>query len=891
LFNKISRLLIIAIMLQFLCNANQASAEGGATAAPAGGAMGGGVGAAAMGAAPSASGTFGATTAPALSGNSGMVGNQPGNNAAMLQQSGVITTQSSITKLSGQPTQLQQGQAQQVQQPTSAPEQNALQKNVLATTGAEAVELSTLEQAMSTDAGEADKSTPQRPKFKPLQQFGYSFFRAGSDSFAPQTDLPVAPDYILGTGDRINLTVWGSMEGNYELEINRNGEVTLPKVGTIKLSGTRFQLLPQLLKGQLGKVFKDFNLNVTMGKLRQIKVYVVGEVKTPGDYSISSMSTLINALSTAGGPTRNGTLRSIAIRRNGILVDTVDLYEFFLKGDKSRDIRLQSGDTIFVPTIGAVAGITGNVRRPAIYELKQEKSLKELLALADGIIPTGYLQRLQISRVDAHQKKSVTDVNLDPGTNGSSIETIAATIEIKDMDMVKIFPIDSTLRGYVRLDGYVLRPGDYAIKAGMKLSDILSQDNLLPEYHQSIGRITRLMPPDYHPEMILFTPAKAVAKQNGYDLALHEFDIVQMYSRWEMEEMPTVRISGDVQKPGTYRLFQKMTVRDLVYSAGNVKLTAYLNNAELIRTIRNGERVSNTTTTIDLSKALAGDPQNNLLLEPFDEFSVRRIPNWAEETDRYVTLQGEFLFPGTYPIMRGERLSSIIRRAGGFSDKAYPRAAKFTRMTVKARQQQQMDEAIARLDEQISQQQASLATTASSPEDLAAAKAGLAGLQTTISKMKALKAEGRMLIRISNPDQLTGSADDVVLEGGDQLLIPQQPVTVSVLGKVFNPTNPLVRPGATTADYLSMSGGLSNDAESSEMYVLRADGSVESRQQDFWLTSLFGGGLMGKTLEAGDTIVVPPRIEKTAWLRDIKDITTVLSQIAITAGTVLLGLR
>lgn len=303
----------------------------------------------------------------------------------------------------------QQSPLQQSINPASAPvpgSQSTVSKSV--------PDPSAIEVAMLASGKESEKTSPQAFQYGKLQQFGYSFFRTGADPFAAMSDIPVGPDYVLGTGDRINLTVWGSIDGSYPLEVSREGEIVIPKVGPVKVAGVTFGQLPQLLSGQLSRIFRNFQLSITMGKLRMIKVYVVGEVNAPGDYTVSSMSTLLNALSSAGGPTRNGSLRTVAIRRDGRLVDTVDLYDFFLKGDKSRDIRLQPGDTVFVPSIGPVAGIVGNVRRPAIFELKNEKTLNDLLALADGIVPTGYLQRIQISRVDAYDKKRVTDVSLDP---------------------------------------------------------------------------------------------------------------------------------------------------------------------------------------------------------------------------------------------------------------------------------------------------------------------------------------------------------------------------------------------------------------------------------------------------------------------------------------------
>lgn len=772
---------------------------------------------------------------------------------------------------------------QQAMNPATATQ--AAQTPVSGTVSKGAPDLSAIEVAMLASGKDAEKGTPQTFQYGKLQQFGYSFFRAGVDQFAAMSDIPVGPDYLLGSGDRINLTLWGSIDGTYQLEINRSGEIVIPKVGPVKVAGVSFGQLPQLLSGQLSRIYRNFQLSVTMGKLRMIKVYVVGDVNTPGDYTISSMSTLLNALSAAGGPTRSGTLRSIAIKRDGKLVDTIDLYDFFLKGDKSRDIRLQPGDTVFVPSIGPVAGIAGNVRRPAIFELKSEKTLKDLLALADGIVPTGYLQRLQISRVDAYEKKSVTDVNLDPKTAGKDLDSLAAAILIKDMDLVKIFPIDNTLRGYVRLSGYVLRPGDYAVKPGMTLRDLLPPDNLLPEYHQSIGSLIRLTPPDFHPEMTLIHPANAAAGKAGFNPELREFDTVRIYSRWEMEEMPRVRISGDVQRPGEYRLLAGMTVRDLLYTAGNVKLTAFMKNAEIARMRRSGDSVTMTSLNIDLGRALDSDPKHNLLLEPFDELSVRRIPYWAEETDRYVTISGEVLFPGTYPIFKGERISDVIRRSGGFTDKAYLRGAKFTRRSVKELQQKRMDEIVSKTERDIVQKQATLASVATSKEELEATKAALDALQMNTRKLAALKAEGRVVIHLKQNQELKDSEYDLLLEGGDVFEVPPRPSVINVLGYVYNPSSFVYLSGHSAASYLDLSGGAVSEADKAEMYVLRADGSVFSRQQTYF------GGFLSSSLEPGDTLVVPQKIEKIAWMREIRDITQILANAAIVAGTVMLGLR
>lgn len=749
---------------------------------------------------------------------------------------------------------------------------------------AQPMEISPIEKALSGDLSALQTSRPQSLSAGLVTQFGYNFFRPDAVGFAAMTDVPVGPDYIIGVGDKIVLTLWGSIEGKYELEVNRNGEIALPKVGTVVVAGVSYMQLQHVIHSLLAKVFKDFELDVSIGKLRLIKVYMVGEVKNPGDYNINSLSTLINAISAAGGPTKNGSLRNIMIKRNGKLVEIVDLYDFFLKGDKSKDIRLQSGDAVYVPTIGHVVGIAGNVRRPSIYEIKDEKTLKDALTLAEGINPGGYLQRIQIYRIIAHEKKIVVDINLDPGKTGKSADVLLASIPIQDMDMIRIFPIDATLRGSVRLEGFVLRPGNYSLKPGMRIKDILPQDNLLPEYYQETGDITRLYPPDYHPEKLIFNPSKALTGDPVYNLELKEFDIVRIFSRWEMEEMPKVKISGEVQKPGEYRLYQKMTVRDLLIQAGNPKLTAYMKNADITRIKKSGESVTSYSININLEEALRDNPQDNIELQPFDELILRKIPNWSSETERYVILTGEFRFPGRYPIFKGERLSSVIERAGGFTDKAYLRAAKFTRVSVRELQQKRMDEAIVKTEQDVLQKKTEVASTAASKEELDATKAALEGLQRSIELLKTVKAEGRLVLRLSKLEKFKGGPYDVEVMGGDQLEVLQKPSSVNVLGEVYNPTSIIPIGDADVEFYLAKAGGPTKDAEEDDIYIVRVDGTVHSRQQISFFRSLFSFGFMSTIMGPGDTVVVPRRIERVAWMRDIKDITTILANIALTAG-------
>jgi len=755
-------------------------------------------------------------------------------------------------------------------------------------------EISPIERTMLAEEKVKESSLPQPYRVERLNQFGYNFFKPSAEGFSPLTDIPVGADYVVGPGDRIILNLWGSVEGTYELVVNRSGEVVLPRVGNIKVWGVSFGELPNVLKAGLSRLYKDFSLNVTMGKLRLMKVYVVGEVNAPGAYDLSALSTVINALSAAGGPLKSGSLRSIQVKRAGKVVETVDLYDFFLSGDKSRDIRLHPGDTIFVPVIGRVAGISGNVKRPAIYELRNETTLADLVGLAEGLLPTGYLQRIQLSRVDAHEKMLVADFSLDPKAEGKAPNEIMKTIRIQDWDLVKIFPIDRTLRDHIRLSGYVLRPGDYALKPGMRVSDLLLKDNLLPEFYRDVAEITRLQPPDYHPEKMYISPAAALSGDPAHNLELKEFDEVKIFSRWDMEEMPKVKINGEVLKPGEYRLLENMTVRDLVMEGGNLKISAYRKFAELSRLKRTGDEVSSYVVTINLEEALKGNPQENVALAPFDELSVRKIPRWVEEKERYVTLEGEVVFPGIYPIRKGEKLSSVLERAGGFTDKAYLGGAKFTRQSVRQTQQVRMAEVIARTEQELLKKQGELAALAASKEELEATKASLEGLQKGLEKLKEAKAEGRMVLHLSQMPGFANSEYNVELMGGDALYVPVTPNEVTVLGQVYNQTSLVYVKEKNASFYLGKAGGPTQDAEEDDMYIVRADGTVFSRHQSSigfkWnneTKSWYFGTFLSTQMQPGDTLVVPQQLERIAWMREIKDITSILANIALTAGIII----
>lgn len=750
---------------------------------------------------------------------------------------------------------------------------------------------SSLERSFATKTFTLQDKIEAEPFDRSLKQFGYDFFKNSLTAATPLDNVPVGSDYVLGPGDALRIDLWGSIQGRYDLVVDRNGEITIPRGGNIKVWGASLGQAKEMISKAVSHYYKGFELNVSLGRLRSIQVFIVGEVESPGTYSVTSTATIINALALAGGPSKSGSLRSVRLSRGGKLVQEIDLYDMFLSGDRSADIRLENGDTIFVPVIGPVAAVAGEVKRPAIFELKSTTTLGQLLAMAGGSSASGDMGRLQIERFDRKSGRIVTDLKFDdPATSG---------IEIMDRDMVKVFPVMQALRQVVTLQGNVTRAGEHQFRQGMKVSDLITTYSaLLPDAYMEAAQIHRMVPPDFHRETIVFNLGRMLAGDDKENIPLHEQDTVKVFPRAEMVEKPTVSLNGMVVNPGTYDHYPNMTIRDLVAAGGSLKRNAYMQKAELTSIIMVNGVARTERIDIDLAKAMAGDPAHNLALRPDDVFIVRGIQEWVDSSDRFISLKGEVQFPGIYSVSKGEKLSSLLTRAGGFTDKAYLKGVRFFRKSVQADQQKRMDETIQRAEQDILKKQGELASVAASREELEATKAALEGLQKSLEKLKTLKAEGRVVIALSDIEEFKDSPNDIEVMGGDTLEIPQRSSVVNVLGQVYNQTSFIHKPGEQLSFYLEKAGGATADADRNEMYIIRADGSVFSRQQSSFglkwdddTKSWTFGSFMSTALQPGDTLVVPQKIERTAWLREIKDITQILANVALTAGTILIGLK
>jgi protein involved in polysaccharide export with SLBB domain len=722
---------------------------------------------------------------------------------------------------------------------------------------------------------------------KELKQFGYDVFDVNVSTFAPIEDVPVGGDYVVGPGDTFVVTLWGRVNEQYRVMINRNGEVALPEIGMVRVSGMTFDAMESFLQDQFSRKHTDFRMAVTMGRLRSIRAFVVGEAKAPGSFTVSSLSTVINALFAAGGPSKNGSLRNIRLSRTGQERVIIDLYDFFLGGDKSKDLRLQDGDTIFIPLIGPVVGVAGNVKRPAIYELKEEKTLGEVLELAGGVTYAGWLQRVQIERVEEHERRIVADFDLTEAGVGAGREA-----PIKDGDLVNVFAVTPYQENVVYLEGHVLRPGKYEVHEGMKLSDIItSYKSLLPGANMEHAEIARLVEPDYHPVIIPVNLGRLLAGYSSEDVELKRYDTITVY-RWDEQGKKSVTVSGMVYRPGEYRYYDGMTVSELLEAAGGPEKNAYLKSAELTRRNITQTGMETQKIDIDLRRVLEKDPEHDLLLQDYDHLIVRSIPEL--EFDRFVEIQGEVMFPGRYPIIRGERLSSLIERAGGYTNRAYLKGAVFTRQSAKIVQRRRMDRLISEIEEAVLTSTDIAISGALDQETVETQQLSLKAKRELLAKLRAAQIDGRVVVRLSDVERLRGSRHDLELEKGDVLQIPETPGVVHVVGQVFNPTSILYDPSWSVEYYLTKVGGVKKEADEKQISVIRADGSVVSIAQkdhgkvswDSDVNAWNFGGFMSMKLNPGDTIVVPYKLDRFLALKTTKDIATTVFQLALAAGVV-----
>ncbi len=728
-----------------------------------------------------------------------------------------------------------------------------------------------------------------------LSQYGYKFFDKAVSTFTPVTDVPVGGDYRIGPGDEFTIHVWGKAELSYDAVVSREGAIFLPRLGNLNVSGLSFDELKGFLYRKFRDYYPDFKLGITMGRLRTIDVFLVGEARYPGTYSISSLSTVISALSGAGGPSKSGSLRNIRVMRNGELKSTLDLYDFFVHGKTKDDVRLRAGDTILIPVLGPVAGVAGAVRRPAIYEMKGSQTIKELIDLAGGVLHSGQLQNVVIERIEGHRRRVVKSFNLDPANESADLNMC-----LKDGDVIKIYPVHEGIRQVVYLEGHVKYPREYELKADIRLSSLISSyDDLLPEAFMRHAEIIRSAKPDLHKEIIPFDLGGLLAGDPSQDMLLQDLDRVKVYPAWEKEAFPEVHINGAVRSPGTYRLFKGMTTKDLIFQADNLQNRAFDEKATLTRIIPGPEGADTIKLDFSPKKALMGLSPDNMVLEKDDTVIIREMPKYGEALGRKIVLEGAVLFPGEYTFVEGNRLSSIIEKAGGLTEDAYPFGAKFYRKSAQEIQEERLMDYVSKLEEDLLTMTARASEAAVDKDEAAIYQQVVESKKMLLEKLKGSRPTGRMVIDLQEAMAISSSEHNLKLRAGDRLFVPKKSVLVNVIGEVFNPTALLAVRDENVAHYLAQVGGPTRDADDDQVYLVKANGSVMSKSQEGFLGLASWdtgnqrwtmGGFDSVTVHPGDTIIVPKKLERYPWLRITKDITQTLYQIAASAGVIIAAL-
>jgi polysaccharide export outer membrane protein len=509
---------------------------------------------------------------------------------------------------------------------------------------------------------------------KPPERFGVDILTSGTrDSNAIPMDLPVGPDYVVGPGDSLAIDLWGGVSQRLQRTVDREGRILLPEYGPILVSGKTLgdvQLtIQQLLRTQL----RDISTDVSLSRLRTVRVYVVGEVAIPGAYDLSSLSSPLNALVAAGGLTDHGSLRSIKHYRGKQLIEVVDAYDLLLRGVGPDQMRLESGDSLLVPPVGPQVTIEGMVRRPAIYELHGNTSLEEALDLAGGVLPAAALKKVQVERLVAHENRTMFSLDLSAKENAGNAEAQLRNFQIQDGDRIHIFPIAPYNEQAIYLEGHVLRPGRYSYKDGMTVVDLVaSYSDLLPEPSGKYAEIIRLNPPDFRPSVESFDLAACFSNPAGAP-KLKPLDTVRIFSKYDFEPAPHVWVDGEVRSPGEYTTSGQVRFRDAVYLAGGVTTDAAMDSAQIFRSGSDGtEKILN----VNLREALAGNATDNLMLQPHDRVVVHRSATRVEPPAVYV--KGDVANPGRYPLTSDMHVQDLVRAAGGLKPSADTQSAVLT---------------------------------------------------------------------------------------------------------------------------------------------------------------------------------------------------------------------
>lgn len=720
-----------------------------------------------------------------------------------------------------------------------------------------------------------------------LNMFGQSLFRNVPSTFAPVDRIPVTPDYLIGPGDELLVRAWGQIDVNYRAVVDRTGAIYLPKVGPVSVAGVRYDQLNTYLKAAISRVFKNFELDVTLGRLRAVQVFVVGQVRRPGSYTVSSLSTLVNALFASGGPSKRGSMRRILLRREGKDVTSFDLYDLIAFGDKSKDVQLLSGDVILVPPVGRLVALAGSVNVPGIYELKEHETLGEVLGYAGGFTTTASGQKTFIDRIDDRQVRHTAELEL----SSSGLKT-----ELRDGDIVRILHISPRFDNAITLRGNVAVPGRYPWRQGMRVKDLIpSRDALVT---QEFWKRQNKLAVDL--ESLTFKSREEVEQERQRDLdknAPANQPGSQNLTPEQYQSLPLSTPSGQNRGAQSDQRTQQQRDEDMAARIGrtevqrikeeqlknDVKRSAAEVNWEYAVIQRmDPQDLSTHLVPFNLGKAIAGDEGQNVVLQPGDVITIfsqndMQVP--AGQQTKFVRLEGEFITAGVYQVQPGETLRHLISRVGGFTPEAYLYGAEFTRESTREDQQKRLDDYINELEKSIERNASG--QRALSGDEAVAERQAVESQRRLLDKLRQMKATGRVVLELKPTADNLKELPDLMLEDGDRLLVPFKPATVNVIGSVYNSNAFIFKPSKTVSDYMRLSGGPTKNGDKGRSFVIRADGTTLSGNGH---NPLFLNSFEEARLMPGDTIVVPEKLDKGALLRGFKDWTQIISTFVIGAA-------
>jgi|TARA_B110000908_G_scaffold27374_1_gene32025 polysaccharide export outer membrane protein len=715
-----------------------------------------------------------------------------------------------------------------------------------------------------------------------LKPFGYDLFANAPTTFAPAASIPVSSDYLLGPGDTLDILFYGKTNTAFSLEINREGFVDFPQLGPVGLAGLTYGEAKDMLQARIAAQIIGTQVSISMGSLRSMQVFVLGEAFKPGAYTVSSLSTITHALVSSGGVSDIGSLRNIQLKRQGKLVATLDLYDLLLAGDTSNDVRVQAADVIYIPTVGDLASIEGQVLRPAIYELKGTESIQDLVELAGGMGPKAFAQSARLQRINFDGFMTTLDVDLTQSEDKSA--------SLRGGDHLTVDAITNYKKDVVSLQGAVRHEGDFAWRDGMRVSDIVAtRDKLNPDADLGAVMLVREIPNSADIEMLIFSFERVLADFSSEDnqrlMSRDKIIVLSAYGDRATQISPyitqlkrqatlgtsakIVASGGTVRFPGEYPLVEGMSIDDLIRLSGGLVESAYSQSAEIARIdLSNPNRAVSSIVVSSLTGS------STMALQPSDYVEFRTIPDFRET--QTISLEGEFVFPGTYAFDKGENLSSVIQRAGGFTDEAFVDGSIFLREALKIREQQELDRLAKVLNDDLNADRLRDANS-----NIAVDDAQLTLQRNAIEALASAEAQGRLVIPLMKI--VNFSVDDVALKTNDRLLIPKFSQEVTVIGEVQRPTSYLYDASFSQADYLMQSGGIKPSADKRGIYVVKAGGQVIMPTRG-WFRFRSAQANIGP----GDTIVVPLDTDDTR-IRGIPllaEVSTIIYQLALGAAAV-----